>query len=159
MNTRRWGSGLSVVAVMPAGQGVMHWPEGGASLVALSAEDAMLLLENEKFSAVVTDKNLPGKSGLDLLRYVREKHPGCACLIITGFVSTESVLEAMKLGASHYLQKPIDLAELRAVVEGRPADPSVAKFWDHFASTGRVAASAVGDGGIEILRTGKGGER
>ncbi|GAA3042913.1 hypothetical protein GCM10010528_23160 [Gordonia defluvii] len=49
--------------------------------------------------------------------------------------------------------------ELRAVVEGRPADPSVAKFWDHFASTGRVAASAVGDGGIEILRTGKGGER
>ncbi|MFT3712411.1 MAG: response regulator [Archangium sp.] len=75
---------------------------------ALSAEDAMILLENEKFAAVVTDKNLPGKSGLDLLRYVREKHASCACLIITGFVSTESVLEAMKLGADDYLLKPFE---------------------------------------------------
>jgi DNA-binding NtrC family response regulator len=75
---------------------------------ALSAEDAILLLENEKFAAVVTDKNLPGKSGLELLKFVREKHPSCACLIITGFVSTESVLEAMKLGADDYLLKPFE---------------------------------------------------
>lgn len=75
---------------------------------ALTAEDAIVLLENEQFAAVVTDKNLPGKSGLDLLRYVREKHAACACLMITGFVSTESVLEAMKLGADDYLLKPFE---------------------------------------------------
>jgi DNA-binding NtrC family response regulator len=75
---------------------------------ALSAEDALLLLENEKFAAVVTDKNLPGKSGLELVKVVREKHPACACLIITGFVSTESVLEAMRLGADDYLLKPFE---------------------------------------------------
>lgn len=49
--------------------------------------------------------------------------------------------------------------ELRAVVEGRAADPSVTAFWDHFASTGSVAASAVADDGIEILRNVEGGER
>lgn len=75
---------------------------------ALTAEDAILMLENERFAAVVTDKNLPGKSGLDLLKFVREKHPGCACLLITGFVSTESVLEAMRLGADDYLLKPFE---------------------------------------------------
>ncbi len=46
--------------------------------------------------------------------------------------------------------------ELKSVVEGRAADPAVAAFWDHFTATGRVAASAVGDGGIEILRDAKG---
>lgn len=75
---------------------------------ALTAEDAFILLENEVFAAVVTDKNLPGKSGLELLKHVREKYSGVACLIITGFVSTESVLEAMKLGADDYLLKPFE---------------------------------------------------
>jgi DNA-binding NtrC family response regulator len=75
---------------------------------ALSAEEALTLLEQESFAAVVTDKNLPGKSGLELLKFVREKRPHTACLIITGFVSTESVLEAMRAGADDYLLKPFE---------------------------------------------------
>ncbi|MFO0595088.1 MAG: response regulator [Myxococcaceae bacterium] len=75
---------------------------------ALTAEDAILQLEGEKFAAVVSDKNLPGKSGLDVLKYVADKQPHCARLIITGYVSTESVLEAMKLGADDYLLKPFE---------------------------------------------------
>jgi DNA-binding NtrC family response regulator len=75
---------------------------------ALTAEDAILLLEVQKFSAVVTDKNLPGKSGLELLRITNERYPHCARLLITGFVSTESVLEAMRLGADDYLLKPFE---------------------------------------------------
>lgn len=75
---------------------------------ALTAEDAILLLEVQKFSAVVTDKNLPGKSGLELLRIINERYPHCARLLITGFVSTESVLEAMRLGADDYLLKPFE---------------------------------------------------
>ena len=75
---------------------------------AINAEDAILQLESFKFGAVVTDKNLPGKSGLDLLKVIRERYPHCARVVITGFVNTESVLEAMKLGADDYLLKPFE---------------------------------------------------
>ena len=75
---------------------------------AINAEDAILLLESFKFGAVVTDKNLPGKSGLDLLKVISERYPHCARVVITGFVNTESVLEAMKLGADDYLLKPFE---------------------------------------------------
>jgi len=75
---------------------------------ALTAEDAVVLLEKQKFSAVVTDKNLPGKSGLELLRLISERYPHCARLLISGFVSAESVLETMRLGADDYLLKPFE---------------------------------------------------
>ena len=75
---------------------------------AINAEDAILQLESFTFGAVVTDKNLPGKSGLDLLKVISERYPNCARLVITGFVNTESVLEAMKLGADDYLLKPFE---------------------------------------------------
>ena len=75
---------------------------------ALTAEDAIVLLEVEKFGAVVTDKNLPGKSGLELLKIISERYEHCARVVITGFVNTESVLEAMRLGADDYLLKPFE---------------------------------------------------
>ncbi|MDP1827727.1 MAG: response regulator [Archangium sp.] len=75
---------------------------------AINAEDAILQLESYKFGAVVTDKNLPGKSGLDLLKVVNERYAHCARVVITGFVNTESVLEAMRLGADDYLLKPFE---------------------------------------------------
>ena len=75
---------------------------------AMTAEDAIVLLEVEKFGAIVTDKNLPGKSGLDLLKVISERYPNCARVVITGFVNTDSVLEAMRLGADDYLLKPFE---------------------------------------------------
>jgi YesN/AraC family two-component response regulator len=75
---------------------------------ALTAEDAIVLLEAHKFAAVVTDKNLPGKSGLDLLKLINETYPHTARVVITGFVNTDSVLEAMRLGADDYLLKPFE---------------------------------------------------
>jgi DNA-binding NtrC family response regulator len=75
---------------------------------ALTAEDAIVLLEVEKFGAVVTDKNLPGKSGLDLLKLISERYQHCARVVITGYVNTDSVLEAMRLGADDYLLKPFE---------------------------------------------------
>lgn len=94
----------TIVTVLAAG----FKKAGIPTKTALSAEDAMALLEREQFAAVVTDKNLPGKSGLELLRYVNERLPDCARVMITGFVNTESVLEALKLGADDYLLKPFE---------------------------------------------------
>lgn len=87
----------------------MGFKKGGIPVkTALTAEDAIVLLETEKFGAVVTDKNLPGKSGLDLLKFVSERYEHCARVVITGYVNTDSVLEAMRLGADDYLLKPFE---------------------------------------------------
>ncbi len=81
---------------------------GLATKTAINAEDAIILLEAHTFGAVVTDKNLPGRSGLELLKVINERYPDTARLVITGYVSTESVLEAMRLGADDYLLKPFE---------------------------------------------------
>lgn len=87
----------------------MGFKRGGLAVkTAMTAEEALELLETQRFGAVVTDKNLPGKSGIELLAAVNEKWPHCARLIITGYVSAESVIEAMRLGADDYLLKPFE---------------------------------------------------
>jgi DNA-binding response OmpR family regulator len=73
-----------------------------------TAEQAFPLLQSERFGAVITDKNLPQRSGLDVVRVAREKQPYCACIVITGYVSAASVLEALQLGANDYILKPFD---------------------------------------------------
>jgi DNA-binding NtrC family response regulator len=82
---------------------------GGVTVKAVkTAEQAFPLLDSERFGAVVTDKNLPQRSGLDVIRAARDKQPYCACVIITGYVSAASVLEALQLGANDYILKPFD---------------------------------------------------
>ncbi len=75
---------------------------------AASAEEALALLDTDTFAAVVADKNLPGKSGLELLRVVAERQPDCARIVITGYANMDSVLEALKLGVDDYLLKPFE---------------------------------------------------
>lgn len=94
---------------------------------ASNAEDALRLIEEEAFGALVTDKNLPGVNGIELMKRVKARQPHCACLIITAYVSTASVLEALQLGASDYILKPFDSLQLvtqrvkRAIEERRVA--------------------------------------
>lgn len=71
-----------------------------------SAEAAFEALAKEQFGAVLTDKNLPGKNGLEIIKEARRLYPYCACLLMTGYANTESVVEAMRLGANDYLEKP-----------------------------------------------------
>jgi DNA-binding response OmpR family regulator len=82
---------------------------------ALTAEAAMELLQKGPFGALVTDKNLPGKSGLDLIREARLVQPYIAAVMITGYISTDSVLEALRLGANDYIVKPF--TDLMLVVQ------------------------------------------
>lgn len=81
----------------------------------LNAEEAFAALAREPFGAVLTDKNLPGKNGLEVIKEARRLHPYCACLLMTGYANTESVVEAMRLGANDYLEKPF--AELGLVLQ------------------------------------------
>lgn len=80
-----------------------------------TGEAALAALDQESFGALVTDKNLPGINGLEVIRASRQKQPHCAAILITGYVNTESVLEALRLGANDYILKPF--ANLLLVVQ------------------------------------------
>jgi DNA-binding NtrC family response regulator len=84
--------------------------------MAASAEDATARLDAAPpFHIVLADKNLPGASGLDLLRFIKERHPTLDVLMMTGYGSLESAIEAMNIGAAGYLIKPFE--NLHDVVE------------------------------------------
>ncbi len=81
-----------------------------------TAENAIELLDKNQYDIVITDLKLPGISGIDLLKTIREKNLDTDVIIITAFATTTSAIEALKLGAADYLQKPFNIDELRIVV-------------------------------------------
>ena len=75
-------------------------------------QDALLTMEAGSFDVLITDIKMPGISGLELLSKVKERFPEIEAIIITGFGSIGSAVEAMKSGANDYITKPFDLDEL-----------------------------------------------
>jgi DNA-binding NtrC family response regulator len=78
---------------------------------------ALELLQQRHFDAAILDMVMPGLSGLDVLRQIREHNPECQVLLLTGQGTIESAVEAMRLGAYTYLTKPFPLAELEVVLQ------------------------------------------
>lgn len=75
---------------------------------ALTAEEGLKLLWEKGFHLVVTDKNLPGMSGLELLEKVKELSPETDVVMITGYSSKDAAIDALNKGAAGYLEKPFD---------------------------------------------------
>jgi two-component system response regulator HydG len=90
---------------------------GHACTVATSGKAGAAKVEHEAFDVVLTDLRMADLDGLAVVEKVRKHLPDAEVFVITGYADVKTAVEAMKLGASHYLQKPIDLAELRAVVD------------------------------------------
>jgi len=78
---------------------------------------AMAKLEEENYSLVIIDVNLPDGDGLELLDTIKKNHPQTVGIVITGYGTIESAVSAIKRGAYDYLTKPIIDDELRLVVE------------------------------------------
>ena len=66
---------------------------------------------------MLLDLKLPGASGLEALREVRKRRPDAAVIIITGYATVASAVQAMKQGAFDYITKPFTLEELRMILE------------------------------------------
>ena len=90
--------------------------EGHEVAVAPSAPKALEALTEGEFEVVLTDLKMPRQSGLDLLRDVRQRWPRLLVVMITGYATVESAVEAMKLGAFDYLRKPFQLSQVRQVL-------------------------------------------
>ncbi len=82
---------------------------------AVNAEEALQILP-EGFDLMLLDLRLPGMGGLELLRRLREGGAGIPVVIVTAHGSVESAVDAMRLGASDFIQKPFAPDELREVV-------------------------------------------
>ena len=65
---------------------------------------------------VITDLKMPGMSGLELLRKIRTDYPGIIVIMVTAFGTVENAVEAMKAGAYDYVTKPVNMDELRLIV-------------------------------------------
>src|SRR6201990_3294983 len=79
-------------------------------------EAGIKLLKEKKPDAVITDIRMPGASGIDGLRRIREIDPHVAVIMLTGFGALETAQEALRLGANDYINKPFDAREMREVI-------------------------------------------
>ncbi|MFT3743014.1 MAG: sigma-54 dependent transcriptional regulator [Pyrinomonadaceae bacterium] len=91
--------------------------EGHSLTGASSAEAAIDILKTESFDVLLTDVNLPGKSGLELLPICIQLHPFTYMIVMTGYASIDMAVEAMKLGAADFLRKPISLKDLAGAIQ------------------------------------------
>jgi len=80
-----------------------------------NANEALALVSSQPFDLVLADVKMPGQSGLELVRQIREMEPDLPCIVITGQGSQESSLEALRAGAIWYLEKPFDQGHLDVV--------------------------------------------
>lgn len=84
---------------------------------AASVIEAMNILKYSPVDLLITDLQMPGINGMELVKYVDEHFPGIPKLVITGFPSVDGAIEAVKSGALDYLVKPFTIEELKNAVE------------------------------------------
>ncbi len=81
-----------------------------------SGEEALERLAAEAFDLVFTDLKMPGMDGIEVIRRTKELRPGTDVVMMTGFSTVESAVDAMKYGALDYILKPFTQAELFGIV-------------------------------------------
>jgi len=83
---------------------------------ALSGEEALKKDEDSSFDVVITDLMMPGISGLELLERLKVRRPSVSVIMITGYPTIKTAVQAVKIGAFDYLPKPFTPADLRSLV-------------------------------------------
>jgi len=78
---------------------------------------AMEACVNTAFDLVITDLMLPGASGMEVLKACRKAHPSTLVVLITGFASLETAIEAIREGAYDYITKPFKMEEMKILVK------------------------------------------
>lgn len=93
-----------------------------------NANDAIRLMLDNAYGCLMVDKNLPDKSGLEVIGEARRLHPYCACIVMTAFPSYDSILAALRMGAVDYLEKPFHDLQLVAQKVARAVEQQQVVF-------------------------------
>jgi two-component system response regulator HydG len=96
--------------------GTIALAEGFDVATTVSGEDAMKQLRERPSDLVLVDLRMPGITGIDVLRAIREANPRVKVVLMTGFGTIDTAVEAVKLGAMDFLTKPFDLPRLRQLL-------------------------------------------
>ena len=95
---------------------IMLKKEGHDVVTAENGTSAMKAVQSEIFDLVISDIKMPGMDGIDVLKTTKEISPETIVIMITAFATTETAIEAMKLGAYDYLIKPFKVDELKLII-------------------------------------------
>lgn len=96
--------------------------EGYAFDIADGLQAALKLIEANDYGIMLIDKNMPGleggsEGGMDLLRLVKAQDPSAEVIMMTGYATIETAIEAMRLGAFDYIMKPFSVVDLRGKIK------------------------------------------
>jgi len=133
--------GKGRILIVDDEQGIRRFLSYGLGLEGFDCRDAsggsegLKLLETQPFNAVISDLRMPGTSGLEFLKGVREKHPQVAFLMATAVDDVRVGIQAMKAGADDYLVKPFQveavLTALNRAIEKKRLEREVENYRQH----------------------------
>jgi two-component system NtrC family response regulator len=113
--------------------------EGYQVSLATNGEEALKLMEGEEFDLVLTDMVMGTMTGVDLLKRVKPRHPELPMIMVTGFGSISTAVEAMYHGAADYLTKPCNNSELllkiRKALDAQKKDQELKMLREEIRST------------------------
>jgi ATP-dependent Lon protease len=85
---------------------------------AVDGGDALRQMDSTEYDVLITDLKMAGMNGMEVLEKIRVKYPGTMVIMVTGYATIQSAIEATKKGAFHYIAKPFKLEEVRGAVKG-----------------------------------------
>ena len=89
---------------------------------ATSADQALEIIEKEAFDAIILDFQMPGMDGMEALKAIKAKKPEAQIILLTGYATVEKSVEAMKIGATDFVEKPADLEILSEKIKNAKAE-------------------------------------
>lgn len=87
-----------------------------------SATEALSILEKQSFDAIVMDFQMPEMDGMEALKAIKDKKPELQIILLTGYATVEKTVEAMKIGATDFLEKPADIEALSEKIKKAKAE-------------------------------------
>ncbi len=79
--------------------------------------EAVAMLQKARYQLVLLDIKMPNMNGFEVLKVIKDKHPGTKVIMLTGFADLKNAIESKKLGAEDFVSKPYDLVDLLTTIE------------------------------------------
>jgi two-component system NtrC family response regulator len=120
---------------------------------ATEGKQAISLAKKEKFDVAILDMKMPGMDGMELLGILKKKHKFLEILILTGYGGLDSAVEATKLGAYAYLEKPYDFDKLLETIKNAFEARLKKKFEHDKSRMEELQMLSMGSSPLGILRS------